>query len=184
MENIQYPEYHEGATAIMSVYIRMWVLLDVTYRHTNHKTMKVKIIFKKWIVRCVSTVHLVLSVVFLISFRQQFLPMCLVYDFSLNDLLSPSNFFLSGFFFVIFFHQTISLICTSDDLDVRWPWILFSFFLSRKTADSDYPQCHHELSSLQEAEDGDSPGETGQICMLCWSSQVWCGKWMCLLKMT
>ncbi|XP_036956776.1 kinetochore protein Nuf2 [Acanthopagrus latus] len=45
MENIQYPEYHEGATAIMSVYIRM----------------------------------------------QQFLPMCLVYDFSLNDLLSPKK---------------------------------------------------------------------------------------------
>lgn len=91
------------------------------------------------------------------------------------------NFF---FIWLFFFHQTISLICTSDDLDVSWTWILFLFFLSRKTADSDYPQCHHELSSLQEAEDGDSPGETGQICMLCWSSQVWCGKWMCLLKMT
>lgn len=116
MENIQYPEYHEGATAIMSVYIRMWVLLDVTYRHTNHKTMKVKIIFKKWIVRCVSTVHLVLSVVFLISFRQQFLPMCLVYDFSLNDLLSPSNFFLSGFFFCYFFSSNYITY-----LHIWWP---------------------------------------------------------------
>lgn len=46
MENIQYPEYHEGATAIMSVYIRMWVLLDVTYRHTNHKQWKLKLFLK------------------------------------------------------------------------------------------------------------------------------------------
>ncbi|KAM7402725.1 hypothetical protein PAMP_017939 [Pampus punctatissimus] len=45
LENIQYPEYHEGATAIMSVYVRM----------------------------------------------RQFLPMCLVYDFSLNDLLAPKK---------------------------------------------------------------------------------------------
>ncbi|TNN79625.1 Kinetochore protein Nuf2 [Liparis tanakae] len=45
LENIQNPVYHEGATAIMSVYIRM----------------------------------------------QQFLPMCLVYDFSLNDLLAPKK---------------------------------------------------------------------------------------------
>jgi len=44
-ENIQYPEYHEGAAAIMSVYVRM----------------------------------------------RQFLPMCLVYDFSLNDLLAPKK---------------------------------------------------------------------------------------------
>lgn len=33
LENIQYPEYHEGTTAIMSVYMRMWVfifsLLDI-----------------------------------------------------------------------------------------------------------------------------------------------------------
>lgn len=45
LENIQYPAYHEGATAIMSVYTRM----------------------------------------------RQFLPMCLVYDFSLNDLLAPKK---------------------------------------------------------------------------------------------
>ncbi|KAM9361419.1 kinetochore protein Nuf2 [Symphorus nematophorus] len=45
MENIQYPAYHEGATAITSVYIRM----------------------------------------------RQFLPMCMVYDFSLNDLLAPKK---------------------------------------------------------------------------------------------
>uniref|UniRef100_A0A8C3ADN8 UF2 component of NDC80 kinetochore complex n=1 Tax=Cyclopterus lumpus TaxID=8103 RepID=A0A8C3ADN8_CYCLU len=45
LENIQNPVYHEGATSIMSVYIRM----------------------------------------------QQFLPMCLVYDFSLNDLLAPKK---------------------------------------------------------------------------------------------
>nr|XP_046236363.1 kinetochore protein Nuf2 [Scatophagus argus] len=45
LENIQYPVYHEGATAITSVYIRML----------------------------------------------QFLPMCLVYDFSLNDLLAPKK---------------------------------------------------------------------------------------------
>ncbi|XP_040059612.1 kinetochore protein Nuf2 [Gasterosteus aculeatus] len=45
MENIQNPVYHEGTTAITSVYIRM----------------------------------------------QQFLPMCLVYDFSLNDLLAPKK---------------------------------------------------------------------------------------------
>ncbi|KAM3621337.1 uncharacterized protein V6R79_009788 [Siganus canaliculatus] len=45
LENIQYPAYHEGATAITSVYIRM----------------------------------------------VQFLPMCLVYDFSLNDLLNPKK---------------------------------------------------------------------------------------------
>ncbi|XP_060926498.1 kinetochore protein Nuf2 [Limanda limanda] len=45
LENIQYPVYHEGATAIMSVYMRM----------------------------------------------RQFLPMCLVYDFSLNDLLAPKK---------------------------------------------------------------------------------------------
>ncbi|KAM7006460.1 kinetochore protein Nuf2 [Tautogolabrus adspersus] len=45
MENIQNPTYHEGATAIMSVYMRM----------------------------------------------RQFLPMCLVYDFSLNDLLAPKK---------------------------------------------------------------------------------------------
>ncbi|XP_068450688.1 kinetochore protein Nuf2 [Clinocottus analis] len=45
LDNIQNPVYHEGATAIMSVYIRM----------------------------------------------QQFLPMCLVYDFSLNDLLAPKK---------------------------------------------------------------------------------------------
>ncbi|CAB1456116.1 unnamed protein product [Pleuronectes platessa] len=45
LENIQYPVYHEGATAIMSVYLRM----------------------------------------------RQFLPMCLVYDFSLNDLLAPKK---------------------------------------------------------------------------------------------
>uniref|UniRef100_A0A3B5LWM6 Kinetochore protein Nuf2 N-terminal domain-containing protein n=1 Tax=Xiphophorus couchianus TaxID=32473 RepID=A0A3B5LWM6_9TELE len=45
-ENIQYPGYHEGATAIISVYTRM----------------------------------------------RQFLPMCLVYDFSLNDLLAPSKY--------------------------------------------------------------------------------------------
>ncbi|CAJ1051905.1 LOW QUALITY PROTEIN: kinetochore protein Nuf2-like [Xyrichtys novacula] len=45
LENIQHPTYHEGATAIMSVYMRM----------------------------------------------RQFLPMCLVYDFSLNDLLAPKK---------------------------------------------------------------------------------------------
>uniref|UniRef100_A0A3P9KAG1 UF2 component of NDC80 kinetochore complex n=1 Tax=Oryzias latipes TaxID=8090 RepID=A0A3P9KAG1_ORYLA len=45
LENIQYPEYHEGATVIMSVYTRM----------------------------------------------RQFLPVCLVYDFSLNDLLAPKK---------------------------------------------------------------------------------------------
>ncbi|XP_054473423.1 kinetochore protein Nuf2 [Anoplopoma fimbria] len=45
LENIQNPVYHEGTTAITSVYIRM----------------------------------------------QQFLPMCLVYDFSLNDLLAPKK---------------------------------------------------------------------------------------------
>ncbi|XP_034725369.1 kinetochore protein Nuf2 [Etheostoma cragini] len=45
LENIQNPEYHEGATAIMSVYMRM----------------------------------------------QQFLPICLVYDFSLSDLLAPKK---------------------------------------------------------------------------------------------
>ncbi|XP_029358579.1 kinetochore protein Nuf2 [Echeneis naucrates] len=45
LENIQYPVYHEGTTAIMSVYMRM----------------------------------------------RQFLPMCLVYDFSLNDLLAPKK---------------------------------------------------------------------------------------------
>ncbi|XP_068171388.1 kinetochore protein Nuf2 [Antennarius striatus] len=45
LENIQYPAYYEGTTAIMSVYIRM----------------------------------------------QQFLPMCMVYDFSLNDLLAPKK---------------------------------------------------------------------------------------------
>ncbi|KAM6927674.1 kinetochore protein Nuf2 [Xenentodon cancila] len=45
LENIQYPAYHEGATAIMSVYTRM----------------------------------------------RQFLPMCLVFDFSLNDLLAPKK---------------------------------------------------------------------------------------------
>ncbi|XP_058487731.1 kinetochore protein Nuf2 [Solea solea] len=45
LENIQYPAYQEGATSIMSVYIRM----------------------------------------------QQFLPMCLVFDFSLNDLLAPQK---------------------------------------------------------------------------------------------
>ncbi|XP_062253448.1 kinetochore protein Nuf2 [Platichthys flesus] len=45
LENIQYPVNHEGATAIMSVYMRM----------------------------------------------RQFLPMCLVYDFSLNDLLAPKK---------------------------------------------------------------------------------------------
>ncbi|XP_020481995.2 kinetochore protein Nuf2 [Labrus bergylta] len=45
LENIQHPAYHEGATAIMSVYMRM----------------------------------------------RQFLPMCLVYDFSLNDLLAPKK---------------------------------------------------------------------------------------------
>ncbi|KAG7999456.1 Kinetochore protein Nuf2 [Nibea albiflora] len=45
LENIQYPVYHEGATAITSVYVRM----------------------------------------------RQFLPMCLVYDFSLNDLLAPKK---------------------------------------------------------------------------------------------
>ncbi|XP_054883339.1 kinetochore protein Nuf2 [Poeciliopsis prolifica] len=44
-ENIQYPVYYEGATAIMSVYTRM----------------------------------------------RQFLPICLVYDFSLNDLLAPKK---------------------------------------------------------------------------------------------
>ncbi|XP_068598731.1 kinetochore protein Nuf2 [Brachionichthys hirsutus] len=45
LENIQNPAYHEGVTAIMSVYIRM----------------------------------------------QQFLPTCMVYDFSLNDLLAPKK---------------------------------------------------------------------------------------------
>ncbi|XP_049894743.1 kinetochore protein Nuf2 [Epinephelus moara] len=45
LENIQNPVYHEGTTAIMSVYMRM----------------------------------------------RQFLPMCLVYDFSLNDLLAPKK---------------------------------------------------------------------------------------------
>ncbi|XP_041837690.1 kinetochore protein Nuf2 isoform X2 [Melanotaenia boesemani] len=45
LENIQYPVYHESATAIMSVYTRM----------------------------------------------RQFLPVCLVYDFSLNDLLAPKK---------------------------------------------------------------------------------------------
>ncbi|XP_074531079.1 kinetochore protein Nuf2 [Halichoeres trimaculatus] len=45
LENIQHPTYHEGATAILSVYTRM----------------------------------------------RQFLPMCLVYDFSLNDLLAPKK---------------------------------------------------------------------------------------------
>ncbi|KAE8297888.1 Kinetochore protein Nuf2 Cell division cycle-associated protein 1 [Larimichthys crocea] len=45
LENIQYPVYHEGATTILSVYVRM----------------------------------------------RQFLPMCLVYDFSLNDLLAPKK---------------------------------------------------------------------------------------------
>ncbi|XP_034549809.1 kinetochore protein Nuf2 [Notolabrus celidotus] len=45
LENIQHPMYHEGATAILSVYTRM----------------------------------------------RQFLPMCLVYDFSLNDLLAPKK---------------------------------------------------------------------------------------------
>uniref|UniRef100_A0A3P8TBA6 UF2 component of NDC80 kinetochore complex n=1 Tax=Amphiprion percula TaxID=161767 RepID=A0A3P8TBA6_AMPPE len=44
LENIQYPTYHEGATAIISVYT-----------------------------------------------RRQFLPMCFVYDFSLNDLLAPKQ---------------------------------------------------------------------------------------------
>ncbi|XP_070759425.1 kinetochore protein Nuf2 [Enoplosus armatus] len=45
LENIQHPAYHEGATAIVSVYMRM----------------------------------------------RQFLPMCLVYEFSLNDLLAPKK---------------------------------------------------------------------------------------------
>ncbi|XP_029989426.1 kinetochore protein Nuf2 [Sphaeramia orbicularis] len=45
LENIQYPAYNEGATSILSVYVRM----------------------------------------------RQFLPMCLVYDFSLNDLLAPKK---------------------------------------------------------------------------------------------
>ncbi|XP_029007258.1 kinetochore protein Nuf2 [Betta splendens] len=45
MENIQFPEYHEGATTIMSVYMRM----------------------------------------------RQFLPVCMVYDFSLSDLLAPNK---------------------------------------------------------------------------------------------
>ncbi|XP_051270383.1 kinetochore protein Nuf2 [Dicentrarchus labrax] len=45
LENIQYPVYHEGATAIISVYMRL----------------------------------------------RQFLPMCFVYDFSLNDLLAPKK---------------------------------------------------------------------------------------------
>ncbi|XP_051940066.1 kinetochore protein Nuf2 [Hippocampus zosterae] len=45
VENIQHPECHEGATAILSVYARM----------------------------------------------RQFLPMCFVYDFSLNDLLAPKK---------------------------------------------------------------------------------------------
>ncbi|XP_037535005.1 kinetochore protein Nuf2 [Nematolebias whitei] len=45
LENIQYPAYHEGASYILSVYMRM----------------------------C------------------QFLPMCLVYDFSLSDLLAPKK---------------------------------------------------------------------------------------------
>ncbi|XP_008319184.1 kinetochore protein Nuf2 [Cynoglossus semilaevis] len=44
-ENIQYPEYHEGTTSVLSVYIRM----------------------------------------------KQFLPMCMVYDFSLSDLLAPKK---------------------------------------------------------------------------------------------
>ncbi|KAG7229688.1 hypothetical protein INR49_012735 [Caranx melampygus] len=44
-ENVQYPMYHEGATAIISVYMRM----------------------------------------------RQFLPTCMVYDFSLNDLLAPKK---------------------------------------------------------------------------------------------
>ncbi|XP_029947986.1 kinetochore protein Nuf2 [Salarias fasciatus] len=45
LENIQYPAYYEGATTIMSVYVRM----------------------------------------------QQFLPVCMVYDFSLSDLLNPKK---------------------------------------------------------------------------------------------
>ncbi|KAI3369618.1 hypothetical protein L3Q82_025333 [Scortum barcoo] len=45
LENIQYSVYHEGATSIMIVYMRM----------------------------------------------RQFLPMCLIYDFSLNDLLAPKK---------------------------------------------------------------------------------------------
>ncbi|KAK7907415.1 hypothetical protein WMY93_016027 [Mugilogobius chulae] len=45
LENIQYPQYHEGATSIVSVYIRM----------------------------------------------RQFLPSCLFFDFSLNDLLAPKK---------------------------------------------------------------------------------------------
>lgn len=44
-ENIQYPQYHEGVTSILSVYIRM----------------------------------------------RQFLPSCLFFDFSLNDLLAPKK---------------------------------------------------------------------------------------------
>lgn len=45
VENIQYPQYHEGVTSILSVYIRM----------------------------------------------RQFLPSCLFFDFSLNDLLAPKK---------------------------------------------------------------------------------------------
>uniref|UniRef100_A0A8C6TRG5 UF2 component of NDC80 kinetochore complex n=1 Tax=Neogobius melanostomus TaxID=47308 RepID=A0A8C6TRG5_9GOBI len=45
VENIQYPQYHEGITSILSAYTRM----------------------------------------------RQFLPSCLVYDFSLNDLLAPKK---------------------------------------------------------------------------------------------
>lgn len=45
VENIQYPQYHEGVASILSVYIRM----------------------------------------------RQFLPSCLVFDFSLNDLLAPKK---------------------------------------------------------------------------------------------
>lgn len=32
-----------------------------------------------------------------IFFRRQFLPMCLVYDFSLNDLLAPSKYMFFSF---------------------------------------------------------------------------------------
>lgn len=38
------------------------------------------------------------------SYRQQFLPMCLVYDFSLNDLLAPSEFRL------FFAHSSVQVL--------------------------------------------------------------------------
>lgn len=42
---------------------------------------------------------------------------------------------------------------------------IFIYFFFRKTEDSGHSECHHELSPLQEGEDGVDAGETGQICM-------------------